>query len=76
MWILGSTFLRNYYAVFDMELLRVGFAGVTHSGNADTTFIMAVLYSGVTLMILIMAAVLWIVTCRKRPSNRDDYFGA
>jgi len=25
-WILGLTFLENYYAVYDMENLRIGFA--------------------------------------------------
>lgn len=70
MWVLGTSFMRGYYTIFDMDLKRVGFAGIQTTSDVNWTFVMWAVALGVVLMVVIMGAVLWIV-CRKKT---DDNF--
>ena len=68
-WILGDTFMRNYYTIFDMEKKQVGFAGVSYQRVETLTFIKILAYIASTCMLIISIQVL-IVVCRK-PSPRQ-----
>jgi Eukaryotic aspartyl protease len=64
-WILGATFMRKYYSIFDMDQKRVGLVGLSYNTPVDMTLVMIITYSGTALMVGVMAAVLWI-TCRNK----------
>ena len=72
-WILGATFMRKYYSIFDMDQKRVGLVGLSYNTPVDMTLVMIITYSGTALMIGVMAAVLWI-TFRNKNVQDDDHF--
>lgn len=72
-WILGATFMRKYYSIFDMDQKRVGLVGLSYNTPVDMTLVMIITYSGTALMIGVMAVVLWI-TFRNKNVQDDDHF--
>jgi len=67
-WILGDSFLRNYYAIFDLENKRVGLAGSSTQDPFQLTFIILATYLGIAIMAIVMLRVAWLM-CRK---THDD----
>ena len=64
-WILGDSFLRNYYAIFDIDRLRVGLAGSSIQEPFQMTFTMIAAMVGMALMILVILRIVCL-SCKKQ----------
>ena len=64
-WILGDSFLRNYYAIFDIDGLRVGLAGSSIQEPFQMTFTMIAAMVGMALMILVILRIVCL-SCKKQ----------
>jgi hypothetical protein len=67
MYILGDTFLRGYYAVYDFDQLRIGLAENSHYGKNPLTGgdIALIVASGLILIIILIGVVCCIIKKKK-----------
>lgn len=76
-WILGDSFLRNYYAVFDLDGNQVGLVGKSTQAPFQLTFVMLAAYIGIAIMAIVMLRVAFLM-CKSSGSQhhvgqaRDD----
>ena len=68
-WILGDSFMRNYYAIFDLDNNRVGLAGSYTMEPFQLTFVMLAAYLGIALMVAVVIRVMYLM-CKK--GTRDQ----
>lgn len=50
-WIIGDNFLQNYYTIFDLDNLRVGFVGAVAYEEIPKTALDYLIYFVMTLLI-------------------------
>lgn len=71
-YVMGDTFIRNYYTVFDYKELTVSFAPATHSpeyGNLMTGWdIFGIVIACFTVVILTTFLVVYLVRKFKKPN--------
>ena len=70
-WILGDSFLRNYYAIFDLENHRVGLAGTSTQEPFRLTFVILATYVGIGIMAIAIIRIIFLM-CGK-PGGRADH---
>lgn len=69
---MGSIFIRNYYAVFDVENKRVGLALAQRPLIEENWVMKSIVISGVVLMIFVIVAVIYILKFKVKEVD-DDY---
>lgn len=71
-WILGTSFLRGYYSIFDMEQHRVGLVGISHKTTSKEWY-SYITYFGSLLMVLVVLGVMCLAI-KNRSVADDDHF--
>ena len=58
-WIIGDNFLQNYYTIFDLDNLRVGFVGAVKYEDIPKTALDYLIYFVTVLLILSILYILY-----------------
>lgn len=70
-WVLGNTFLRAFYTVFDEEQKRIGFSHAFHSKSGRLDF-WSLLYVATAFIILILIISFFVMVARILIKNRGQ----
>jgi hypothetical protein len=62
-WILGDNFLQNYYAIFDLEQMRVGLVGSVSYKDVPRTFIDYIIILTSGLLTLVILYIFYQICC-------------